>query len=127
MNVLFISKGLPPAVDGVGDYTINIAREFSSHGHSVTIVCKKAEDVITDYANITVLPVVEAWNNNNGKRIRQLINERNIDVTMLQYVPHAFEPHGLPFGLLSFVQQIKKSNKPVFTFLHEVYWRYRGG
>lgn len=126
MNILFISKTLPPSVDGVGDYTLNIAKEFGKHGHNVSLICQKSDGIITDYENLTVLPIVESWNAANGKNVNNVIRDRKIEAVCLQYVPHGFEPHGLPFRLISFLKEVKKSDVPIFTFLHEVYWRYRG-
>lgn len=125
MNILFITNTLPPVVDGVGDYTLNLAREFARHGHKVTVVCKRDDRVRTEYDDICVCPVVEAWNRRGATTVMQIIKERKTDVVSLQYVPHGFEPHGLPFGLIGFISEIKKTDVPVFTFCHEVYWRYR--
>ena len=30
---------MPPIVDGVGDYTYNLAHEFALHGHEVIVIC----------------------------------------------------------------------------------------
>ena len=60
MNILFITNTLPPVVDGVGDYTLNLAKEFAKHGHKVSIVCKRNDRVKTDYEDIRVFPIVEA-------------------------------------------------------------------
>lgn len=126
MNILFITNTLPPVVDGVGDYTLNLAREFAKHGHQVSILCKRDDRVKHDYADIAVYPIVEKWNRMSARCISNLIKEQKVDVVSLQYVPHGFEPHGLPFGLVGFVKEVKKTGVSVFTFCHEVYWRYRG-
>lgn len=126
MKILFITNTLPPVVDGVGDYTLNLAREFARHGHQAGILCKRDDRVRHDYADIAVYPIVEKWNRTSAKHVSNLIKEKKIDVVSLQYVPHGFEPHGLPFGLVGFVKEVKKTGVSVFTFCHEVYWRYRG-
>ncbi len=126
MNILFITNTLPPVVDGVGDYTINIAREFARHGHNVSIVCKRDKRVKADYTDVKVLPIVAGWNKKAALLVKELIIKDNVDIVSLQYVPHGFEPHGLPFGLIGFITEIKKTRVKVFTFCHEVYWKYRG-
>ena len=126
MNILFITNTLPPVVDGVGDYTLNLAKEFAKHGHKVSIVCKRNYRVKKDYEDIRVFPIVEAWNKAAAHPVIRLIQEKHINVVSLQYVPHGYEPHGLPFGLIRFVKEIRKTHVPIFTFCHEVYWRYRG-
>lgn len=126
MNILFITNTLPPVVDGVGDYTLNLAKEFAKYGHNVSIVCKRDDRIKTDYEDIKVFPIVEAWNKSAAAPVIRLIRERDIYIVSLQYVPHGYEPHGLPFGLIRFVKEIRKTQVPIFTFCHEVYWRYRG-
>lgn len=121
MKILFITNTLPPVVDGVGDYTYNIARQFAAHKHEVYIVCKKNQEINTDIEGITVLPIVEKWNFNCHTPIVKLIKEKGIDIVSLQYVPHGFHPKGLPFPLIKLTNEIKKCHVKLFTFCHEVY------
>lgn len=126
MNILFITNTLPPVVDGVGDYTLNLAKEFAKHGHRVSIVCKRDDRVETNYDDICVFPIVDTWNKAAAHPVIRLIQDKHIDVVSLQYVPHGYEPHGLPFGLIGFMKNIRNTSVPVFTFCHEVYWKYMG-
>lgn len=126
MNILFITNTLPPEVDGVGDYTLNLAKEFAKHGHEVSIVCKKSNKVLIDCTEVGIYTIVDKWNKGAAIQVKQLIQQRRVEMVCLQYVPHGFEPHGLPLGLLFFMQELKKAGTPIFTFFHEVYWHYRG-
>lgn len=117
---------MPPVVDGVGDYTFNIAREFARHGHRVCVVCRRGAMVRTQYDDIRVCPVVEKYDREGARTVLRLMREERPDVVSLQYVPHGYEPHGLPFGLVGFIGEIRKTGTPLFTFCHEVYWHYRG-
>lgn len=121
MKILFITNQLPPLVDGVGDYTYNIAKQFANHNHEVYIVCKKNPLINTKIEGITVLPIVEKWNFNCHKRIVKFIKEKEIEIVSLQYVPHGFHPKGLPFSLIKLINEIKKCKTKLFTFCHEVY------
>ena len=120
MKVLFITNKFPPLVDGVGDYTYNLAHEFAKHGHEVTVVCKDHDGIHTTYDDIEVLPIVKAWNKQSIQPVINVIKKRQIEVVSLQYVPHGFHPKGLPFALISIVRAIKKQNIRLFTFCHEV-------
>lgn len=126
MNILFITNTPPPVVDGVGDYTLNLAREFARQGHKAGIVCRNDSRVKADYDDVEVFPVVNGWNRKEAAKVKRIIKEGQYEVLSLQYVPHGFEPHGLPLGLVGFLKEVKKTNIKVFTFCHEVYWRYRG-
>lgn len=126
MKILFITNQLPPLVDGVGDYTYNIAKQFAKHNHEVYIVCKKNPKINIDIEGITVLPIVEKWNFNCHKPIVKFIKEKGIDIVFLQYVPHGFHSKGLPFPLIKLTKKIKKSQAKLFTFFHEVCIDYLG-
>lgn len=121
MKILFITNNLPPIVDGVGDYTYNIAKQFAEHNHEVYIVCKKNAEINTKIEGIAVFPIVEKWNFNCHKPIVKLIKEKGIEIVSLQYVPHGFQTKGLPFPLIKLTKEIKSCNANLFTFFHEVY------
>ena len=120
MTILFITNNLPPVVDGVGDYTYNIARQFAMHRHKVYIACRENAEVNTHVKGMTIVPCVKAWNWSCYKPIVQLIREKGIEVVSLQYVPHGFHPKGLPFPLIRLVREVKKCKVKLFTFCHEV-------
>lgn len=120
MKILFICNNMPPMVDGVGDYTYNIASEFARHGHETHVICRKRNEIRTDCGHLKVVPMVEAWNRATGKRIAQYVNDNKIDVVSLQYVPHGFHPKGLPFGLIPCMKEVKKTGVKMMVFCHEV-------
>lgn len=127
MKILFITNKFPPLVDGVGDYTYNLAHEFAKHRHEVTVVCKDHDGIHTIYDDIKVLPIVKAWNKQALQPVINVIKERQIEVVSLQYVPHGFHPKGLPFALIGLVRAIRKQGVPLFTFCHEVCTFYGKG
>lgn len=121
MRILFITNNLPPLVDGVGDYTYNIAREFSKNQHEVYIVCRNNPDINACINGIKVFPVINDWKCDCYKPIIKIIKENDIDTVSLQYVPHGFHVKGLPFPLIRLTKEIKKCNVKLFTFCHETY------
>lgn len=120
MRILFMSNNLPPIVDGVGDYTYNLAHEFAKHGHEVHVVCGNREEIRDDYEDIHVAKIVRKWNRQAGKDIAEYIRENGIEVVSLQYVPYAYDSKGLPFGLVMALEEIKKCSVHLMTFCHEV-------
>lgn len=111
---------MPPYVDGVGDYTMNLACEFARHGHKVTVVCRKLKDIRIDYEDIDVKPIVETWNKKAIAPVCEVIRTKKIEIVFWQYVPHGFHLKGLPFGLIQIMKGIKRERIPIFTFFHEV-------
>lgn len=127
MIILFITNQLPPIVDGVGDYTYNLACEFAQYGHSVHVICRSCKEIHTDYKEISVNPIIECWNKTAGKQIAAYVRQHHVDVVSLQYVPHGFHPKGLPFGLVAALKEVKKTGIKVMTFCHEVSVEYKHG
>lgn len=127
MTILFITNHLPPIVDGVGDYTYNLACEFAQHGHCVHVICRSCKEIHTDYKEISVNPIIECWNKTAGKQIAAYVRQHHVDVVSLQYVPHGFHPKGLPFGLVAALKEVKKTGIKVMTFCHEVSIEYKHG
>lgn len=120
MKVLFITNNFPPIVDGVGDYTYNIAKQFVEHNHKVYIICHSNPKVNTAAQNMNILPIINKWDYNCYKPIINFIQENKIDLVLLQYVPHGFHPKGLPFPIIKLTKEIKKCHTKLFTFFHEV-------
>lgn len=120
MKILFITNNFPPLVDGVGDYTYNIAMQFVEHNHEVYIICRNNPQINTNVLGMTILSIINKWDCNCYKPIIGLIKKKAIDVVSLQYVPHGFHPKGLPFPLIKLTKEIKKCNTKLFTFFHEV-------
>lgn len=120
MKILFITNNFPPTVDGVGDYTYNIAKQFVEHHHEVYIICRKDSHINTNVLGMTIFPIINKWDYNCYKPIIKFIKEKAVDVVSLQYVPHGFHPKGLPFPLIKLTKEIKKCNTKLFTFFHEV-------
>lgn len=127
MHILFITTAFPPLVDGVGDYTYNLAQEFVNNGHQAIVVCKKKLGIKTDYANICVCPIIERWNLFAIQSVIRVIKEYHIDVVSLQYVPHGYQMKGLPFSLIVLLYVIRKCNVKIFTFCHELFVRKEKG
>ena len=128
MKILFITNRFPPIVDGVGDYTYNLAKEFVRNGHEVVVVCSKNSRVVEgNHDSMCVYPIVINWDRNAGKKIVCIAKQHNIDIVSLQYVPHGFDKKGLPIGLLFAIREIKKAGFQLFTFCHEVSVEYFPG
>lgn len=120
-NVLFISPGFPPSVNGVGDYTYQLAKEFVRGGHRVHVVCPMGEGGSEQVDGIHVHRRVRQWSGQAHRAILQLIEEEAIELVILEFVPHGYHPKGLPFALLPLVNAVRRKSVRWFTFFHEVY------
>ena len=127
MRILFVTNQMPPLVDGVGDYTCNLAREFARHGHEVAVVCRTDARIRTDYEDIKVFPVVKRWDFGAARPVVRLVRKLGTEVVSLQYVPHGFHPKGLPLQLIHVMREVKRTGVRVQVFCHEVYVPFQRG
>ncbi|MEM9884884.1 MAG: glycosyltransferase family 4 protein [Bacteroidota bacterium] len=119
MKVIFISNNLPPAVDGVGDYTYFIAEQFVEHGHEVHIICSSRKEVdLVEEMNI--YPFIHFWDKNGIDQTVSIIKKIQPDFVSLQYVPYSFSDKGLPWIMIYFVQQMTEIDVPLSVTFHEV-------
>ncbi|MEN0047983.1 MAG: glycosyltransferase family 4 protein [Bacteroidota bacterium] len=125
MKVVFISNNLPPAVDGVGDYTYFIAEQFVEHGHEVHVICSDSKEIdVTQMEDISVYPIVDKWDRLGIDKAIKCIQEIQPDWVSLQYVPYSFSPKGQPWAMIHFAKQVRKLGVPLSTTFHEVCIRY---
>lgn len=120
-NVLFISPGFPPSVNGVGDYTYQIAKEFVRDGHCVHVVCPVGKEESEKMDGIHVHRVVRSWSGQANRVVLRLIAELHIELVILEFVPHGYHPKGLPFSLVPLMNAVRSKGVRWFTFFHEVY------
>lgn len=125
MTLLLLCNRFPPAVDGVGDYTFNLAKALSRAGVRVHIICR-TQNLIDSIEGVSVYPVVESWNNKAGRDILELLPKIKPDWVGIQYVPTGFQRRGMPLGLPGLVGALKKRGCRVFTMFHEVKVRKHG-
>ncbi len=119
MTLLLLCNRFPPAVDGVGDYTFNLAQALSHSGVQVHIICR-AQHSMELPAQVSVHPIIESWDKKARRDILGLLPKINPDWIGIQYVPTGFQRHGLPLGLPGLVHALKKGGYRVFTMFHEV-------
>jgi len=125
MKVVFISNNLPPAIDGVGDYTFFIAEQFVEHGHEVHIICSNGKEVdTTQMEEMSIYPIVDYWDKIGVDRTVEKIVRIAPDFVSLQYVPYSFSEKGQPFSMIYLGKQLKKMDISLSTTFHEVCIRF---
>lgn len=120
-DILFIAPGFPPSVNGVGDYTYHLAKEFVRDGHSVRVITHTADHDDGMVEGIRLYRIAESWSVADCRAILKLLDAQPADLVILQYVPHGYHHQGLPFPLLVLTAGIKRRGIRLFTFFHEVY------
>ncbi|NJL76461.1 MAG: glycosyltransferase family 4 protein [Saprospiraceae bacterium] len=121
MKIVFISDKLPPAVDGVGDYTYFLGEEFAITEHEVHVVCATLDTLDAEVTqSMQVHPVVSKWNQAGIRQAIQCIQAIQPDWVLLQYVPYSFSNTGTPWEMRYLATELKKLGIPMCTTFHEV-------
>jgi hypothetical protein len=122
-SVTCIVTSLPPAIDGVGDYALNLARQlrqdFGIETHFVVgePTWEGAREI--EGFPISVLPV-----RSNAAALSSLLNERPSPATvLLHYVGYGYARRGCPLWLVEGLRQWRTTGVSRFlvTMFHEIY------
>lgn len=119
LKIVFLTRNYPPTICGVGDHTAHLSQEMTKHGAEVHIICS-ADQKVLQQADLHVHPIVKTWNREGKQTIMQCIQSIQPDWFIVQYVPHAYHPKGLPFFLVSLYRAVAKQGVSILTVFHEV-------
>lgn len=108
MRIAFITAGLEPGRDGVGDYTRRLAGELIRLGHACTLLGLNDGQIPGPWSgqqemegtpvSAQRLPRNMPWSD-RVTRARRCLMEFKPDWVSLQFVPFGFQPKGICFGL----------------------------
>lgn len=134
MRILFICGSLEPGQDGVGDYTRRLAGECVRNGHKVFVMAlhdkfiKKSEnysrsiegqaDFDGTLINTIRISASTLWVE-RSHYLRNLTEKFEPDWTSVQYVPYAYQKHGLPFRFV--MQAFSDTISRIHLMAHELW------
>ena len=129
MRIAFLTGSLEPERDGVGDYTRRLAGELIRQGHPSIILGLNdsqvseaqfgSQEMEGTLISVLRLPSMMPWND-RVRLSRKWLDAFNPDWVSLQFVPFAFQPRGLPFGLPRHLKSIIGS-RPLHWMFHELW------
>ncbi len=133
MKIAFVTSGLEPERDGVGDYTSLLAAECARRGHAVTRLALSdghAQEVMEE-PGLLRLPRTLDWAERQ-KLARRWLEAFSPDWVSLQFVAFGFDPRGLVGRLAGYLLAVL-AGWPVHIFLHELWlgeeegagWKHR--
>jgi len=120
MNLVQIVPRLPPAVDGLGDYSLTLARELQTH-HDIT-----SQFVIGDPSwsgdGTIDLPTQTVQQCQAEALVRHLPQQREIPV-LLHYVGYGYAQRGAPYWLIQGLARWKRQHPQarLITLFHEIH------
>jgi glycosyltransferase involved in cell wall biosynthesis len=119
MTVALITPNYPPTICGVGDHTLQLVRALLKAGIETHVICsanQQPEPVVQP----KIYPIIEEWNKKGFKTTLEKLETLQPDWVIVQYVPHGFNPKGLPFAILGFYEALTEKKYSVLTVFHEV-------
>lgn len=132
MNILQIYPRLPPAIDGIGDYSLKLAdgllKNYGILTHFLTFPQgDKPVSVINDF------PVIELPSQSTTAFLDSL--PKNIDKIILHYSEYLYDQkYGTPFWLFEALETVKRQRQvqlivmfhefPAFTFLKKTFYLF---
>jgi glycosyltransferase involved in cell wall biosynthesis len=129
LKILFVCGCLEPGMDGVGDYTRRLAAELNARGHRCSLLSLADSHVgepaagESGGANASVphlrLPAAHSWPE-RIRRAKSFCESAAPDWISWQFVPYAFDPRGLSFGLGGRFAEISGGRRNHVMF-HEIW------
>lgn len=119
MKVAIIVPNYPPTICGVGDYTYHKIQELLKAGLEVHVICS-ADQKPAVVEQPFIYPMIETWNKRGFQAVLDKLATIQPDWVIVEYVPHGFEPHGLPIAVLGFYRALTNRKYQILTVFHEV-------
>lgn len=122
MKIISIVSGLPPAIDGVGDYALNLARQLrKDFAIDTHFIVGNPKWVGAD--EIEGFPVSKIGDR-TVSNLLSLLKKNSVQSTiLLHYVCYGYALRGCPFWLINGLQRWRKakSDRSLVTMFHETY------
>ena len=127
MKIAFLTSSLEPGRDGVGDYTRSIAQECVRQGHQACLIAindsfvseQKTNDFwLNDIIELR-LPSSLSWPE-RIEQAKQSLLDFKPDWISLHFVPYAFHPKGIAYGLGNQLRQLT-ATRNVHIMFHELW------
>ncbi|HEX9775529.1 MAG TPA: glycosyltransferase family 4 protein [Actinomycetota bacterium] len=123
MRLTILTRGFPPAVDGIGDHADHLADALAATGIEVAVVTSAAE--VAERSAFAVHPVIERWDARGFGAIASAVAETAPDAINWHYNPFSIGRKGLAPSAGRLARALA-SRAPLVLSLHELwfpFWR----
>lgn len=118
MRAVFVTSGLAPGRDGVGDYARRVAGELAKRGHTVALV-GLADGEEGESGGELRLDRKRAWVE-RVERARRFLKGFGADAAAWQFVAYGYDPKGMAGGLAEGFGRLF-GGVPTHVFFHELW------
>lgn len=125
MRVLLITRRLPPAICGVGDYTRHVARTLSKAGVEVAILLDAEQPEPDPEPGVELLRERFQWDT-----LAEAVGGWHPDWVSFQWVPHLYSLRGTSAGPARLLRELSRRGVGRHVVLHELWgeggtWKQR--
>lgn len=122
MRVAIVCRHLPPVIDAVGAYALQLARALARRGTAVTLVSSSNQPALPEKEPLIELyPVVRSWGWSGVLRMVLLFRKLRADAVYYQFVPHMYGRYGIAFPAACLPLLLRMgAGKRVVTTCHEL-------
>ncbi|MFB2935446.1 hypothetical protein ACE1B6_09215 [Aerosakkonemataceae cyanobacterium BLCC-F154] len=127
MQIISIVPRLPPAIDGVGDYALNLAKQISKDFGIVTHFIV-GDPVWSNNREIHSFSVAQLKLRSASSLLtvlsdQSIVNKDSTTTVLLHYVGYGYAKRGCPFWLVNALSKWRNTtfNSSLVTMFHEVY------
>ena len=110
MKITLIAAALPPQLDGIGDYTAQLAEELARTTCVSVLTC--TEQSHTPLPGVKIVPAFDPAKPETCVRLPALIQAESPDWVVLQYQPFAYGKWGRNLYLPRAMAQAQKAVAP---------------
>jgi glycosyltransferase involved in cell wall biosynthesis len=123
MHILLISGEYPPMQGGVGDYTREMAREFTDQGHQASVLTHASLDDAHPTHKASpwrVYPTVRNWRWGCWSQIADLVRDTRPDVINVQYQAAIYDMRVPAINLLPWRWRWHSEAPPIVVTYHDL-------
>lgn len=117
--MVLVTPRVPPARNGVGDYTYVLGKELAKKGPVVVITSADQRGEESD--GFTVWPGIPRWDFAGLGRLQSAVGALGASVVIPQWVPFLWGRYGITLALPHAVVALRRAGVPVVTTVHEPY------
>jgi glycosyltransferase involved in cell wall biosynthesis len=123
-DTVTITAKTAPYVCGVGDYTINLAKQLKEN-------CDLGLDLIVEKSclpsttPIVVLPSIEDWTSESFQTLFSKLKQAKVKTVILQYTCWLYSPQGFNLALIPFWQQCSEHFQTILVAHETYYWSFK--
>jgi glycosyltransferase involved in cell wall biosynthesis len=127
INTLILTNKFPPSFDGVGHYSDNLYHLLKMRGIKVGVVTTQSNVFDFERNNqADVFPIAPNWSFKGCYMLLKIINQKQVNNLLIQYVPYSYSKSGVPFIFVFFLVFMRMKGIKIHTNFHEIAIRFSG-